>query len=101
MNLHEAFKSAITDDVRPEVWKEAEKALTRGGWCPHCACEGERVKLGRYEAPTHDTYGGRECPQCESFVVCGTQAGSGEFLRAEEIEVDASGCCYSDADPGL
>lgn len=98
MNLHEAFKAAVTDDVRTEVWKEAETALVRAGFCPSCACDGERRQLGPYQPPTRDTYGGRECYTCEGFVRTGAQD-TGDATG--ELETDAAGCCYSDADPGL
>lgn len=81
-------------------WNQAEAFLVASRLCPRCACDGETVKLGRYHAPTAETYGGRYCPTCEDFTVCGPQDSG--FERAP---------CYggtesligivSDADPGL
>lgn len=101
MTIEQAIAVAMADDCIPDQWKEAEKALVKAGLCPHCACDGERVKLGRYEPATHETYGGRECPCCEEFVVCGPQARRGEYLREDEPDTDASGACYSDAVSGF
>lgn len=75
-------------------------ALLAAGFCPDCAQDGKRSKLGRWEPPTHETYGGRECPSCEMFWP-DERAGGVETEPDYGGAWDGLGSVASDADPGL
>lgn len=76
-------------------YEAAAAALVAAGWCPNCAGENppHHAHLGRYEAPTADTYGGRTCCDCEEFYQTGEQRDGPGY----ETEPEWRG----DADPGL
>lgn len=99
MTLNRAFEVAILDDCPPGLWEDAETVIIKAGYCPYCACDGEQSKLGQWEAGTHETYAGRECPYCEQFVICGSQDNG--YMRADEPDTDAMGMCFSDAVSGF
>ena len=95
-----AFSCAENAEEQSTVmWAQAERILAEAGWCPYCACDGERIRLGSWESGTHEDYAGRWCPWCQKFAVCGNQPTG--FMRPDEPDVDASGACYSDAVPGF
>lgn len=104
MNLRDARREvhrlARLDDWGPgdgRKWDAASAGMVAAGWCPACEAagvregDGHRARLGRYTAPDHWNYGGRECLECEEFFPCGDQ-GTG----LEPVYDDVS-----DADPGL
>lgn len=100
MNTKQAF-AVLAGDYNERDGDQAEVVLIKAGWCPGCAEDGERVKLGRFEPPTSSTYGGLACPTCEMFWP--TPGGVGNM---EPNEPDYGGafdgnCVTSDADPGL
>lgn len=98
MTLTEAFKFTRTDTGNPVTsqwlrdWKQAEAVIVAAGYCPHCACDGRKEKLGPQLPGNRDTYAGRECPVCEQFFKCGEQP---------EYATEADESAHSDADPGL
>lgn len=92
MTLDEAMAVAVAEVYEHETWTAAEKVFAAHKLCPHCACDGFQVKLGRFQDSTDETYAGRECPSCEGFV---------PELEQNHYDTDASGMCYSDADPGF
>lgn len=101
MSLKAAFAVAIREDVTPQEWQAAEKAIIAAGYCPHCACDGEHSKLGRHEEATHESYAGRECPACEEFVPDVSQPADcwerGDYGGA----LGADGSVHSDAVSGF
>jgi hypothetical protein len=99
MTLAQAFKVAtrepehsvfFTPDEREE-WNAARKVLVENGYCPNCARGGEKSQLAEWEPGNYWNHAGRECYNCEEFVVCGEQPEYG----------DASDEWRGDADPGL
>lgn len=107
MKLSEAFKIA-TADTTPEAWasggqaqwKEAEALFISKGLCPHCACDGEGNRLGKYRCATAEEYGGRYCLTCKEFTVCGSQETVFESVP-DYGGAECGGMVVSDADPGL
>ena len=76
MTLEEAFAAMIKqkdhDDLLPTT-EVAEHILVNAGYCPECAGEGERWKLGPWEMGDRHRHSGRECQCCEFFWKCGEQ----------------------------
>jgi hypothetical protein len=102
VNLSQALELAKSATCTPEQWKEAEAVILAKGLCPACAEDGFRQRLGRYELPTHESYGGRACPSCEMFWPSPGQAGD---MQSNEPDYggafDGLSTVYSDAGPGL
>ena len=81
MTLSEAFKVAVKETAHPirftpeeaKEWSEAEAALIAAGYCPYCACNDLHVKLLDWQDGNYWEHAGRECPDCEQFVICGEQ----------------------------
>jgi hypothetical protein len=101
MTTQQALEIAKSETYIPEQWLIAERVLIRAKLCPHCACDGEISHLGRLQESTEDTYAGRECPNCEEFILDSGQDHRYDYDRNRDYDTDAAGMCYSDADPGL
>lgn len=89
--LNTAFKFVAAGDplIDTRKWNEAIKTIEKAGFCPECACAGIRVTLRPWQEGNAWLNAGRECPECENFVVSGMQP---------EYVTDSG---PSDADPGL
>jgi len=100
MTLTQAMAVAVADIYNEADWLAAERVFKQHRLCPHCACDGRQVNLGRLQESTLDTYAGRECPECEEFVC---DPGQDRHFNdcSPDYDTDASGMCFSDADPGL
>ncbi len=101
MTTQQAFKAAADPTISAELWQEVEQVLLKAGWCPSCAEDGERSKLGDYEPPTHEAYGGRACPSCEMFWPSPGKAGDMEASEPDYGGAFDGTNVVSDADPGL
>jgi hypothetical protein len=91
MTLREAFWVAKAEAFDRNLWNQARAVLIKHGYCPSCACGGHRAELRPWEPGGYWTNAGRECYDCEEFVVCGEQPEYG----------NASDEWRGDADPGL
>ncbi len=99
LTVAQAMKIAVRECAHPirftpeesRDWKAARKVLVAAGLCPNCACDGHRVRLGKWQPGDYHHNAGKRCPDCEEFVVCGVQT---EF---ESAATEWRG----DADPGL
>ena len=91
MTLKEAFKIAQSEVYDKAKWNEAKKTLIKAKRCPHCACDGLEVSLGRWEPGDYWNHAGRSCMECDEFIVCGEQP------EYENAATEWRG----DADPGL
>jgi hypothetical protein len=101
MKLSEALVVALQDAATLGLWKQAERALVSAGLCPHCACNGQRTRLGKHEAATHETYAGRFCPSCEEFIPDSAQPDDCHERADYGGALGADGNVYSDALPGF
>jgi hypothetical protein len=91
MTLNQAFRVARDEVFDRNLWNQARAVLIKHGYCPSCACGGHRAELRPWEPGGYWTNAGRECYDCEEFVVCGEQPEYG----------NASDEWRGDADPGL
>jgi hypothetical protein len=101
MTLKKAMAIAVSETYAQSEWLAAERVFAAHKICPHCACGGEQIKLGRLQDSTQDTYAGRECPMCEEFVPDLGQDHHFDGWDRSVYDTDASGMCFSDADSGL
>lgn len=91
ITIEQAFAIAKSETYDAALWEQAEKAIVKAKLCPHCACNGEKVDLGRREEGDYWHHAGRRCMECDEFIVCGEQPEYG----------DAADEWRGDADPGL
>lgn len=103
MTTKRAFEIVEATDSEPHQadFQEASDTLVKAGWCPSCAEDGHRVKLGKFEPPTHETYGGRWCTVCEMFWPAPGRAGDMEPNEPDYGGAFDGNQVTSDADPGL
>jgi hypothetical protein len=101
MNVTEALKVALQDDVTLAEFKRAERVIIAAGMCPHCACNGQRTRLGKHEAATRESYAGRSCPSCEEFIPDTVQPDDCHERADYGGALGADGNVYSDALPGF
>lgn len=101
MTLEQAFALAVDENCSFGHWNQAERVLYKAGYCPHCACDGVRSKLGKLEPATDETYEGKACLECEEFTPaphqppdCWEHGDYGGCLGAD-------GQVHSDALPGF
>ena len=93
MTTQTAFRLAAHPDVTDEQWDALASHLEKAGYCPSCAREGGKIRLGPLEPADHFNYAGRYCPQCEEFY---RTPGQDSYLF-DTCDLDV----VSDADPGL